>query len=252
METNETNKLNERNLKTLKDLNRDDYLLIFLVGIISTFAISLLVGIIAGVVLAIKKYEYVSPSLQANITTYTTFATYLTAFILFLVIILIKYRHEFFNEFKKIMPYLIGLFACFAMIGFEQIYFLLYTYAPFDIVGSNQQSIALTVQQNPAIMAITTVILAPFVEELTYRVGLFNLCKTRSKLFAYIIAPLVFALIHIDFLAGQEFVKELIVLPTYLFSAYTLTYIYDKYGFSASLFAHIMNNLISVLILIYL
>ena len=86
----------------------------------------------------------------------------------------------------------------------------------------------------------------PICEELTYRVGLFGLLK-RWKWLAYIVSALVFAFMHFSFDAeGDAMIVELINLPMYIFSGVMFALAYDKFGLSASLTAHIVNNVFAV------
>lgn len=45
---------------------------------------------------------------------------------------------------------------------------------------------------------LMTVILAPFAEEMTYRIGLFSALKRVNLILAFIVTALVFGLIHFD------------------------------------------------------
>ena len=71
---------------------------------------------------------------------------------------------------------------------------------------------------------------------------------------AYIVTPLIFALIHFDFFAGsaEGYINELLNLPSYIIAGVTLTIIYDKFGLSTSIVAHCGNNLISIFMSIFL
>ena len=72
-----------------------------------------------------------------------------------------------------------------------------------------------------------TVILAPFAEEMTYRIGLFSALKRVNLILAFIVTALVFGLIHFDlsgviqgFNTGTEgsrkyAINELCNLPLY-------------------------------------
>jgi membrane protease YdiL (CAAX protease family) len=98
--------------------------------------------------------------------------------------------------------------------------------------------------------------MAPIAEEITYRVGLFGFLKRWNVYAAYIIAP---TRIRLDPLSvGRDWDRRhlcrmsLIQIPSYIFAGVGFALLYDFCGFGASTLAHITNNLISVLVSIYL
>ena len=115
--------------------------------------------------------------------------------------------------------------------------------------GQNQSIATEMVLRNPATCIIILGFIGPLVEELTYRVGLFTLCKRASTVLAYIVTTLVFAAIHIDFFS-ENIINELVALPDYLFAGAIFCLLYDREGFGASYLAHVGNNLFSVISII--
>ena len=93
-------------------------------------------------------------------------------------------------------------------------------------------------------------LIGPFCEEITYRVGLFDLIKRKNKILAYIIEVLIFAFIHIQF-SETTLGAELAAFPIYLAIGFFLTFAYDKFDLPASYMAHIFLNTISFIAVIY-
>ena len=97
----------------------------------------------------------------------------------------------------------------------------------------------------PVLSIIVLGLLGPICEEITYRYGLFSLLDKKSKILAYILTPLIFALIHFDFTGNMK--VELLNLPTYIIAGVGLTFAYDKFGFNTAVIAHVTNNIYAII-----
>jgi membrane protease YdiL (CAAX protease family) len=93
------------------------------------------------------------------------------------------------------------------------------------------------------------------VEELTYRVGLFNAISSRNRIAAYVVSALVFGFLHFNIplnadgaIDQAKLIEEFINIPSYIVSGLVFGYIYEKEGFAGSSVAHITNNLISYIL----
>ena len=62
----------------------------------------------------------------------------------------------------------------------------------------NQQIINLILSKHPVSSFFWIVLLGPLVEELTYRVGLFNAISSRNRIAAYVVSALVFGFLHFN------------------------------------------------------
>lgn len=110
----------------------------------------------------------------------------------------------------------------------------------------NEQSVESLTMRRPFEAFLIIVIIAPIFEEYIYRFGLFGFFKKKSRLLAYVFTILIFALIHFNIsLDPSEMINELLNLPSYLIAAGILSYAYDKYDISVSIYAHMFNNLIA-------
>jgi membrane protease YdiL (CAAX protease family) len=112
--------------------------------------------------------------------------------------------------------------------------------------NNNQELINSLVFSMPVISIITFVFLGPIVEEFTYRLGLFSYIAERNKWLAYGITMIVFGFIHFDF-TTTNVTNELLNMPFYLLAGLAFSYIFYKENFAVVTYAHILNNLISVI-----
>lgn len=121
---------------------------------------------------------------------------------------------------------------------------------PDSTINDNQKLIELMIGGFPLASLILFGILGPISEEIAYRLGLFSLLKRWNKIGAYIIAPLIFGLIHFGWasIGTNSFYNELLNIPDYIFAGVVLCYAYDKYGIGVSTIAHIGNNVIGIIL----
>ena len=167
--------------------------------------------------------------------------TYILLFVIFAVLIFI-FRKKFTIFFKHWPAYIAGLIGFMAIFAFSFILSLL-----VKNVNENEQAVRTYTTMFPVLSIIVLGILGPVCEELTYRVGLFSFFRRINRILAYVVSTIVFALIHFNFQTDPEaLLIELQNLPFYLFAGFAFSYLYDRYGFAASLTAHILNNLVSV------
>lgn len=225
-----------------------DYFHNFLVGLLGVYVLGIVFGII---VKAFLNIGVTDPS-QFNEALHIVLVNFLTY--TFLITELVTYntvnsKKSYYKELKNPKAYLIGIIAAIVLFAFSILYSIITR--PLNIpVNDNQAEIVEMTLKYPVLSFITVIFFAPIVEELTYRVGLFNIFPKKYRWASYIISILVFTLLHINFVNPTNLSSELIAIPEYLVGAITLTFIYHKYGIAASLTAHIINNLI-VFVLIF-
>ncbi len=121
--------------------------------------------------------------------------------------------------------------------------------------SANQSSVTKMVKSLPALSFFIVVIFAPIVEEFAYRVGLFSFLRKRNRYLAYIVTVLVFALMH--FLPAliedpKLMANEALNIPLYIIPSLILAISYEYTGISGSLYIHILNNLLSFIIVLAL
>jgi membrane protease YdiL (CAAX protease family) len=188
---------------------------------------------------------------------YKNFGTYVVTFSLITVFLfLTKILLPLVKKFTKIRPYIHGLFYGFIVIIISVITTLLmqilFGQAEENL---NQQKIYLILSKHPVSSFFWIVLLGPLVEELTYRVGLFNAISSRNRIAAYVVSALVFGFLHFNIplnadgaIDQAKLIEEFINIPSYIVSGLVFGYIYEKEGFAGSSVAHITNNLISYIL----
>ena len=210
-------------------------IVLFIIGLAGLFLISF---IVAFPVVMFAPEEYQDPII--NIATYCILVVALFS------IIFIDIPKQI-ATFKKWQNYLIGLAFGVGIILFDIFYttILVNTYPDYSI-GGNEEAVRGIIDLLPISSVIVLGIIGPICEELTYRVGLFGALNKLNKVLAYIVSTLVFAAIHFRFNAPNIYV-ELANLPAYLVSGVLLAIAYDKWNFTASMTAHITNNLYAII-----
>lgn len=219
-------------------------MLLFVFGYIGLNVLSLLAELVVG-----GFFKEVNAAYYMTINSIRYFGIFVA-----MIILLWNSFPRFKKSFKGWQPYLIGLAGGVALILSNIIINVIIN--SFYTTSTNQnQSVANDmVIMYPVLCVFLLGIVGPLVEELTYRVGLFTFLLRTKKWIAYIVTILIFALIHFNFFAktSEEWINELLNLPTYIAAGLIMTFIYDKFGLAASSTAHIFNNLYSVLVTILL
>lgn len=162
--------------------------------------------------------------------------------------ILFYQRNIFKNAFKKPINIVWGIVFGIILISFSLLYANLINIIHPITDNDNQKEAIKMITYTPALAIIVLGLLGPICEEITYRLGLFNIGLRINKVVAFIVVPIIFGLIHFNFFAG-DIVNELLNLPSYVIAGLILCFTYYKFGFIASTTAHIVNNLFSVIVL---
>lgn len=160
------------------------------------------------------------------------------------------------RSFLQIRSVLIGMGIFVGLLAFSMIYSIILNAILAAAGGNyepngNENTIQDIVAGFPLVSFLVFGLVGPVCEELTYRVGLFSFFGRFGKVAAYLASALVFALIHFDFGSFGDpsaLVVELYNLPSYLAAGILLSVAYHKGGFSASVIAHVLNNVLSVLL----
>ena len=216
---------------------------LFLVGFLGLSIISAIVQLAFG--------ELIVSAMGDQASAFLNFIVY---FIGAIILCLIVWKNELINIFKGFkVPQNIkdGIAIGVIILAVTMSYNLLLSLiTPSFGSNDNEASVDNMILINPVLSFITVVLLAPLVEEITYRYGLFAGIRKYSRVLAYIVTSLVFALIHFDFNFTDQavLINELLNLPTYIFAAVMLCYAYDKNSaLATSMTAHLINNLTAVI-----
>lgn len=218
----------------------EDYkeLIIFLIGFIGLNLVAVIVSLFV--------LTFNSDELFAN--TLINFISYLVTFIC-MILYLFKDNLKILNSFKNTLSNYKGLIAVLIgsglIIGFSYLYnVILYACGVTISESGNQSALNMMCKTYPVLSCIFIVFLGPILEELTYRFGLFSILRKRNRYLAYVVTIIFFTFIHFGF-DSKDLANECLNIPLYMFPAFTLTYIYERYGINNSIYAHVINNLIS-------
>lgn len=231
-------------------------LFLFIFGWLGIQIFAIIVSLICGAIWT-DETEIV---VNVNLITYVVLAL---GFVLYLIL----YKKgniakAFGRGFKNWRTYVFGIAGFLIMTGLTAIIMVIIS-SLYPSLGDNQNegSINQMTELYFARTFIMVVILAPFCEEMTYRYGLFSCIKTKiGRVPAYIISPLVFALIHFDTVGviseltndvkNMDFIiNELANIPSYLIAGVSLSLAYDLTGnISGSWLLHTINNLIATVV----
>lgn len=226
----------------IMEINRNKNISLFLIGWIGLSILALLLSL---PILSMNRYFYYT---EGN--SIITFSCY---FILLglLLFILRDDLFRIFEYFKNKRTYIYGFSYGFLLIvASYAVNIICSLLSNSSTSNDNQQAFVSAANSYPLLSIIVFAFIGPFVEELTYRLGLFSLLTKSSRMnivFAYIIEVLIFALIHFNF-ESNDIINELINLPSYIVSGFILTYTYHKEGIGASYIAHFTNNLLAVIL----
>lgn len=219
-------------------------LAIFLCGWIGFKVISFLVQLL---MMALIKYD------SSFITNYSysmgvNTATYLCLIIILLLIANIDIT-KLLKSFKKYQSYLAAIACLLSIYAFYYVYGVFISIIKSPVTNNaNEQALVVLENSFPIISFVVFGIVGPICEELTYRVGLFSLLSRKSRKLAYAVTIIIFAFIHFNFSTDVDtLVNELLNIPYYAFAAFAFSFVYERFGFSASLIAHILNNVISLM-----
>ncbi len=173
---------------------------------------------------------------------------------LFLVLTLILFKDNIrlLKTFKYWVVPVAGIIGYIIILAFNYTYSIVLNIAGLNISdNANESGITSIVKAYPLLSLLIFGIIGPVCEEITYRIGLYSSLRRVNKYLAFILTIIIFAFIHFDFnviTSGnqQTLLNEFLNLPYYLFAAFVFCFLYEKYGFAASLSAHITNNLVSI------
>ena len=218
------------------------------------FAIGSIGLTIAGTIAAIPFLSVRgSGNLTLSDTLWVDFIGY-AAIIIGMLIVAFPHWKGLLKSFKNWLPFVMGVAGAAALYFFSLFYGMILQLLQTGTTDNTNQSLAIDlVRAYPVVSFFLLGVMGPVAEELTYRVGLFSLGMRTKKWIAYLGATIIFALIHFDFDSfanTQLLINELLNLPSYAFAGCALCFLYDRWGLSASLTAHILNNVVSYIFIL--
>lgn len=242
----------------------------FLTGFLGIKLLSLIVSFIISTTNLYNTNEV----LATVLINFFTYILLVLAFCGFLFFDRRKTYVKFASDFKKLDAYVWALIGFGLVLGYQLIMGNIFS-AAFSFYGNNnnEQGIETMTKSYPIMVFILTVFFAPFVEELTYRVGLVDLIGHKYKLrwLGIIVSAVIFGCIHADIIgcysqllqisaketstaeqiqkATEALYNEWLNLPIYIGSGFILGLTYSKSGkISSSMLAHFGVNLFSMVV----
>lgn len=205
---------------------------------------------------ALLKFILVQLSLQIDYVSANTYLNFVMDFIM-LIIVFFIIKDEILEQWKDYFKSLKSNLIYGCLVGPATIYGLsilggLITLAfGGNQLSENQELINIMTQSKPILMIITTVILAPILEEFVFRGIVFGWLYEYNRYVAHIVTALLFAFVHVMMAIFSGNVSEWVQIFVYLFMAFPLSYLYEK---SNNIFVpistHMINNFISIVLLI--
>jgi membrane protease YdiL (CAAX protease family) len=221
---------------------------LFLFGWLGILVGAIVIGLL---VVTVSRFTMTEPASEAFINsptffTWINFISYASLFFIGSIILFPWLKSTFFPSLLS-GKWLIGIPFTFVILLSS--YLVNAIYQAFGIsLDSNQNQLAIVnlVNATPLISLITFAFLGPIVEEWTYRLGLFQWLKHRSRWIAYPLTLALFGLIHFDY-SNFNSINEWLNLPIYMVAGAWFCYLYDRFGLGVAMAAHITNNLLSIL-----
>lgn len=241
----QTTNLAERNKKK-------QMLFVFFLGWLGLFVFAIIYSLILPIFMRLFLSENEISNFIANpqFLNWINFLTYLSIFIISFITLFPYIRATLGKVFQS-GTWVLGFGFTFAILLSSYALNSLYQVLNIQLENNqNQATIVQLVKDAPIISLITFGLLGPIVEEWTYRYGLFQYLRTKNRWIAYIISLTLFGLIHFDF-SNMNMVNELLNLPIYLIAGAWFCFIYDRFGLNVAMSAHIINNVLSVLVILF-
>lgn len=162
---------------------------------------------------------------------------------------------NFKNNVNKNIGYIIKMFIIFMIVKYivSFISVLIMTVLNFDtssMTSVNQNLIEIYVKTSPFLMVVSTAFLAPFYEEVLFRLGINKVLN--NKCLFIVISGMIFGLLHVFPLEeGVTLALGMMQSITYVTMGIFLSYTYYKTNnIFISIGIHFLNNLLSVLAMI--
>lgn len=225
----------------------------FLVGWAGFQLLGVLISVlaVAGAQSVLQGAGLTGGSLQQAIVDYansvecSAFINYTAYSLLFLALLVTVYPYlkNLVLQFKQWKNVLYGLLMGVALLMSSILWSMIASLAWGAGESQNQEAVVSIVTDYAFFGIVITGILGPICEEITYRVGLYNLGMRIHPVVAYLFSSVVFGLIHMQ---DWGSVNEWMNFPSYLIAGTILGFTYHRFGFAGSTTAHVLNNIVAV------
>ena len=185
----------------------------------------------------------ISPSLQNAIYYYTLFAAALIIFHGFLARTTRNFADNLGNACRSVAVGLVALY------GLNELMYRLTRMLVNNHTNLNDTTISVQIHDAPRVTLLIVVFLAPFVEEVLFRGLVFGNLKSKSRVVAYLVSCLLFALLHVwQFAVVQRDITYFWLMVQYLVPGLVLAWAYDHTGtLWSSILLHAAANALHVL-----
>ena len=139
---------------------------------------------------------------------------------------------------------LLGLIA---LYGLNELVYRLSAVVISNRTNLNDTTISAQIQDAPRVTLLIIVFLAPFIEEVLFRGLVFGNLKSKSRVVAYLVSCLLFALMHVwQFAVVQQDMTYFLLMVQYLVPGAVLAWAYESSGtLWASVGLHAAANALS-------
>lgn len=208
---------------------------------VHTFALSVLVELLG---------IYVFPLLHIPVTpANVNFAYYAFSFI-FLLIFLFKFWRDSFRILWSNVLQTLGtiVISYFVYLALGYLVTLLLDLFLDDLVNPNSAAVSTVMKLNPNTMIAIAVLLAPVVEETLFRGVVFGTIRKKSRIAAYLVSTLFFAVYHLWSYLLDGFSWQIVLyLVQYIPAGIVLAWCYERSeNLWGSVFLHMIINYVSV------
>ena len=185
----------------------------------------------------------ISPSLQNAIYYYTLFAAALIIFHGFLARTTRNFADNLGNACRSVAVGLVALY------GLNELMYRMTRLLVNNHTNLNDTTISAQIHDAPRVTLLIVVFLAPFVEEVLFRGLVFGNLKSKSRVVAYLVSCLLFALLHVwQFAVVQRDITYFWLMMQYLVPGLVLAWAYDHTGtLWSSIVLHAAANALHVL-----
>lgn len=179
--------------------------------------------------------------------------------VILLVVGSICFRHYIKESFNQVKGRWLQIIIWSLTIGFGLLYLVnILTNALVlgidpNATSTNQNMVVMMSHLAPFPMIVSSVILAPILEELVFRVAIFQSLYEKNKYLAYLCSGLAFGFVHImNGLLGGDLIQLLFLLPYGLLGMMFCFFYEKKKSIFVPMLVHGANNLLSMLVIFLL
>jgi membrane protease YdiL (CAAX protease family) len=126
---------------------------------------------------------------------------------------------------RTVLLGLVGLY------GLNELVYRLSSLVISNRTNLNDTTISAQIQDAPRVTLLIIVFLAPFIEEVLFRGLVFGNLKSKSRVVAYLVSCLLFALLHVwQFAVVQQDITYFLLMVQYLVPGAVLAWAYESSG----------------------